>query len=833
MGKTRLAQRFGWRRSDHGPGGVWFCDLTEVRNVHAMASAVARALGVPLGRTDPVEQLGHAIAGRAPCLLILDNFEQLVAYAGETVGQWLARAGEVQFLVTSRHRLNLREEAVLPVEPLTLEDGIALFMERARWQRPGFALAAEDAGLLHELVLSADGMPLAIELAAARLRLMSIAQLAARIEEQRFRLLASDLGGRHASLKGAIDSSWELLAPWEKSAWAQCAVFEGGFTLEAAESVIDLAAWPQAPWTVDVLQSLVDKSLLRTWVPEARSAAGRRRAPEARFGMYVSLQEYAREKLRSDVVIPGGAGGNVPAESAAEARHGEWYAGDATQETLARLAGRQGTEELDRVSADLENILAACQRAVTRGDPRTAVRAYMTAWEVIEVRGPFATAVELGRTLVTELARAPSELRLMAQALHTLGKAEWRSGRIEESRATLRAGLDKAREAADADLETNILLSLGNIHSHQGAIEEAIDCYSKIAAEARAAGNKPNEWIALSNLGLMYKDQGRTDDARAAFEASLALACEAGNRRFEAVVHNNLGDMLAEQGHMEAAEKHLYKALAIHREAGEPRAESIVLANLGEIASTQGRLDEAQRHLKTALDIARRLGDRRSEGIFLGSLGRLDVMRGGTGAQIQLETALAIAREIGDRRTEGILLNSLGELKSDDATSTEARALFESGLKTARESGYRRLEGIILWNLGRLDRDAGHAAVAQSKLEEARAIAREVGDVPVEGIVLGDLSEVHFDAGRMEEARDAVAHSEQLLRETGLPNQLARTLLVRAQIDHREAAIASARAALGEAEDLAARTGSGADTELGRMIGKVRRLLGLPADETS
>ncbi len=736
MGKTRLALRFGWQNGDSWPGGAWFADLTDVKSTHAMASAVASALGVPLGRTDPIEQLGHAIAGRGRCLVILDNFEQLVEYAGETVGQWLARAEDVQFLVTSRHRLNLREEAVQAVEPLALEAGIELFMERARWQRPGFALGSGEAAALRDLVISADGMPLAIELAAARLRLMSVTQLATRMRE-RFRLLRSELGGRHSSLRGAIDSSWDLLAPWEKSAWAQCAVFEGGFTLEAAEGVLDLSAWPRAPWTVDVLQSLVDKSLLRTWVPEARRAAGRRRPPEARFGMYVSLQEYAREKLRTEDVIPAG-GATATAERAAEERHGAWYAGNATQ-TLARLAGRHGAEELERVGADLENILAACHRAIKRTDWMTAVQAYMTAWEVIEVRGPFATAVELGRTLVAELSRTPSETRLLVQALNTLGEAEWRSGRIEEARATLQAALERARRTADSEMTTRILLSLGNTLSHQGAVEEAIACYSAIAADSRATGNIDNERTALSNLGLMYKDQGRTADARAAFEASLALAREQGNRRFEAVVHNNLGDLLAERGHMEEAEEHFHVALAIHREADEARSECIVLGNLGEIASLQGRREEAQRYLATALTIARRVGDRRHEGILLGSLGRVHLMLGETDpARAHLEAALAIAREVGDRRTEGILLNSLGELLSNEPTRTEARALLEAGLATARDAGYRRLEGIVLRNLGHLDREESRTVEAQVRFEESLAIAREVGDLPVEGIVLGD-----------------------------------------------------------------------------------------------
>ena len=249
-------------------GGVWFCDLTEARSLNEIASAVAGSLGVQLGRGDPVEQLGHAIAGRGRCLMILDNFDQVVDHAAATVGRWLTRAGETRFLITSRERLGLAGEQVQMVGPLSIETGQALFVARAQRLRPGLQLAGAEAEAVREIVRLVDGMPLAIELAGARMRVMSATQILAQMRK-RFSLLTGGGSARHETLVITIDGSWELLKPWERSAWAQCTVFEGGFTLAAAEGVVDLGAWPDAPWVVDVVQSLVEKSLLRTWLPVA------------------------------------------------------------------------------------------------------------------------------------------------------------------------------------------------------------------------------------------------------------------------------------------------------------------------------------------------------------------------------------------------------------------------------------------------------------------------------------------------------------------------------------------------------------------------------------
>ena len=264
------------------PGGAWFCDLSEARSVEGIQHAVAKALQVPLGRDDPGIQLGHAIAGRGRCLVILDNFEQVARHAEETLGPWLDRATEAQFVVTTREVLGLPGETAFALAPLEREDAVTLFVRRAEEAKRGFTPSEEERVTIAELVKLLDQLPLAVEIAAARVTMMSPAMILDRTAD-RFRLLRSSGGrqDRQATLRATLDWSWDLLQPDEQSALAQLSVFEGGFTLAAAEAVLDL----EELWPVDAVQALVNKSLVRS-------------VADDRFDLLVSVQEYAAEKLK-------------------------------------------------------------------------------------------------------------------------------------------------------------------------------------------------------------------------------------------------------------------------------------------------------------------------------------------------------------------------------------------------------------------------------------------------------------------------------------------------------------------------------------------------------
>ncbi len=442
-GKTRLATRFGWGALGAFPGGVWFCDLSQARSLDGIIHAVAHGLDVPLGKDDPVTQLGQAIAGRGHCLVILDNLEQVARHAEETLGRWLNRASAARFLVTTREVLGLPGEEILALEPLVPSDAAALFMRRAEAVKPGFQPNAEDQAAIGRLVKLLDGLPLAIELAAARVRVLPPRMLLLRMSE-RFKLLSSAGGrvDRQATLRAVFDWSWDLLSLPEKAALAQLSVFEGGFTLESVEGILDLSAYDNAPWPMDALQSLVQKSLVR-------------QVTDDRFDIFVSVQEYAAEHLRTAARY---AGSGPAALLAAEARHGAYYAGLEEKAAVANAC------------AELDNFVAACRRAAARGEADVAVRALEGACAGLLLRGPFQVATQLA-TLVRSIpglgADADAKARLIA------GRALTASGNDIEAHSQFEASLALARAVGDRRYECDALIGIAFLDTHAGRMEAA------------------------------------------------------------------------------------------------------------------------------------------------------------------------------------------------------------------------------------------------------------------------------------------------------------------------------------------------------------------------
>ncbi|MFK7927107.1 MAG: protein kinase, partial [Myxococcota bacterium] len=283
-GKTRLVIHFAWSVVEDWPGGVWFCDLTEARSLAGLASAVAGALGVVIDNGDPVARITDGLLARGRCLIVLDNFEQVTEHAAATVGRWLDGAPDSAFIITSREVLGVRGERVLPVPPLAPDSAVELFLERARAARPDFKPNESEKGFIEQLVTKMDHLPLAIELAAARVRTLSPERMLQRMDD-RFRLLTTrGRKDRASTLRATLDWSWDLLDTPEKETLAQLSIFEGGFTLDAAEEIVQLSD-PEA-WVLDTVEALVDKSLVRT-------------LPHERFGMLVTVQAYAQEKRQA------------------------------------------------------------------------------------------------------------------------------------------------------------------------------------------------------------------------------------------------------------------------------------------------------------------------------------------------------------------------------------------------------------------------------------------------------------------------------------------------------------------------------------------------------
>ncbi len=717
-GKTRFVRRYGWAWLGDWPGGVYFCDLSEARSLDGIFFAVAAALEIPLGKDDPGVQIGHAIAGRGHCLVILDNFEQVLAHASATIGHWLDRAGDARVVVTSRERLHLAGEEIVVLEPLPVaDDAIELFRLRARAQRADFALGDSNHAAVAEVVRLLDGLPLAIELAAARVRVFSPAQLVERMRD-RFALLAGVHGpaSRQATLRAAIDWSWDLLAPWEQAALAQCSVFEGGFTLEAAEAVLDLSTWGEASLVMDAVQALVDKSLLRTW---SAVKAGRFDLDEPYFGMYLSIHDYAVEKCIA-------SGPQVQHE--AEERHGEFFARFGIEDALERLCLHGGVRQRRALTVEIDNLVAACQRAVRCGRDAPAVAAYRAAWEVLEFQGPLALGVSLGAQVLAMSRMAPS---LRCIALMTRALAAWRAGDAAQARASLEQALSHSRGIADLRREGIVLRHLGMLRNEQGQTAEARLHYDRALSIHRADGDRRQEGSVLGGLGILHSDQGRLEAARTCYDLALVILRDVGDRMAEGVLLGNLGGLHHELGHADEARMFCEQALDIHREGGDRRSEGIMLGNLAILHHDQGRLNEARSNHVAALAIHRELGNRRHEGIVLGNLGSLSSDQGLLEeARAYNIAALVIAREVGNRRQEGALFGNLGDLLMKQGRARDAREALRSGEELLRGVDDRLELAKLLGIRGRTEVALGDLEAAREALGEAEALAVAVGVGP-------------------------------------------------------------------------------------------------------
>lgn len=647
-GKTRLALHYGRGWLGAWPGGVWFCDLSEARDLSGITLAVAAALDVPLGKDDAVTQLGRAIAARGSCLLVLDNFEQVARLAEATVGAWLDRAPEARFIVTTREVLALPGEVSLVLPPLRPSEAAELFVRRAEAARRDFR-AEDEAEQIAALVELLDRLPLAIELAAARVRLMSPTDLLARMG-RRFDLLTSTGGrrDRQGTLRATLDWSWELLPEEERSTLAQLSVFQGGFTLTAAEAVLDTPGWPG-----ELLAALVDRSLIRS--------GGEGSGSRQRLDLLVSVAEYAAERLRE-------TGGTL----SAEVRHGRYYASLGDDAALEALDLQGGPQRRKAYALELDNLRAACARAVARGDGPVAVGCLSALWGVYALRGPHQAAVDLARSvLAIPGLEEPDKVR----AWLVLGEALHDTGHDAEAEAPLEAALTLALQRGDRPRQARALHLLGNIHEGQGRREEARQRYEDALALQRALRCRVREGALLNNLGILLGAAGRYDEARRQHEAALAIHREVGNRRLEGTALGYLGTIDRLEGRVEDARRRHREALAIHRELGNRRFEGVVLGNLANSYMAPGEEEEARRLREAALKLQLEVGHLRAAAGLLCNMGAIAAGNGRPDEGYQhLLHAWQLLREVSDPLLALICLQELAEVQLLRGYPEDARA---------------------------------------------------------------------------------------------------------------------------------------------------------------
>ncbi len=586
-GKTRLALQVAADLLNEYPDGVWLVELAALSDPALIPKTAALALGVREEPGRPLMETLLEFARPRKFLLLLDNCEHLLTGCAQLADALLRRCPNLRILATSREPLGILGEAVWPVPPLSLPDrrhpqsvdvlmqceAVRLFAVRAVLNQPGFAVTPGNAAAVGHICTTLDGIPLAIELAAARVKVLAVEQIEARLSD-RFRLLA---GGsrtalpRYQTLRATMDWSYELLSEEERTLLRRLSVFAGGWTLEAAEAVC-AGQEIQSASILDLLTQLVSKSLV---IVETEGG-------EARYRQLETVRQFGRERM----VEPGEAG-------EVGDRHRNWYVALA-ERAAPELVGERQAAWLDRLEAEHDNLRAALAWSIEKRDAEAGLRLAGAIWRFWLVRGYLAEGRRWLETLLKRSRDVAPPVRanalMGAGNLAVFGQADYTPGRVfyEESLAIWREVGDK-RGIADLLNSLGILAgALGDQVAARGRHEESLSI-------RRELGDHWGIGVSLHNLGRVAYREGQYESALAMFQESLALWRNLGDKQHIAIALSNLGAAATHLADYASAAASLQEGLEIVRTLGDKRQIAYSLEGFACLAAARGQAPHAVR----------------------------------------------------------------------------------------------------------------------------------------------------------------------------------------------------------------------------------------------
>jgi predicted ATPase/DNA-binding SARP family transcriptional activator len=621
VGKTALARRAMNELEPRFDDGAHFVELEDVASPVDAAARLARAIGRPVG----AEPLADALAwmGERQLLLVLDNLEQLPA-AAAMLEQMLQSCPRLKLVVTSRDRLGTAGERLLPVAGLPCPDpedadhveafdAVRLFVAAAQRVDPSFDPAPHARALI-TICRQVEGLPLALELAAAWVRVLPCAAIADELAQggELLRAVDSARPPRHASVAVVFEQSWHRLGALEREVLARLSVFRGGFSAEAARAVANAS--------LPVLAALTDKSLLRK--------------EGDRSQLHALVQQLAGERFA-----------DAQARADAEAAHGAYFL-----RLLAQLRARVDDgdrEALQQVDTEFENCRRAWCWAVAEARVDALAAGAATLMHFCDHRGRLGQGLEMLRhALAAPAADATPRLRalLLAMAAHLA----YRLDRFAEAEADASAALAASRAGGDHEARLQGLKVLGACSLGRGRLADAARYFARVLRLAPAGADPRNAAAMLDNLARVERAAGRYDEARRLSLQSLAAFRRIGDVAGEALCLNNLGAGYLDGGDPDAAALHLRDALALCDRHGLAGTRAIVLTNLTELAVKTGDDAAVQRHGTRALEVAAEVGNRRLDAWVRQQLARSAMRRGDLDmARTQLSAAMSLALAIG------------------------------------------------------------------------------------------------------------------------------------------------------------------------------------------
>jgi predicted ATPase/class 3 adenylate cyclase len=655
-GKTRVALHVATDLVGAYADGVWFVPLAPVASVTLVAATIAGALGIRESPTGPIEATLRDYLRPRRLLLVLDNFEHLVE-AAPLVADLLSQCPELRVLVTSRAPLHISGEYEIPIpslelpsaeRPLRLDDALAseavrLFVDRARAVQNHFELTEDNAETIVAICRRLDGLPLAIELAASRVRLLPPKAILARLDS-RLTLLTGggrDRPERQQTLRGAIGWSHDLLDPPQQTLFRRLAVFTGGWTLDAAEAIVGFGTDPPVP-VFDGLEALHDTSLIRLREPVESDAGA-----DPRFAMLQTIQEFAAEQL----VVSGEL-------AEAKENHAAWFL-DLAIAAEPHLPGPSAVSWLDRLESEHDNLRGALDWLRTQGDGDRALTLAAALW-----------------------------------------RFWWLRGHVAEGREQLETALTIAGAAASA-ARASALDGAGVLAETQGDYDRAEALHQESLILSRDRGDKTGIARALGNLGVVAFDRGEDDRATALLEEGLALARELDDQILVATALNDLGNVAYERGDLDRAEPLYQESLALRRNAGSGSEIARSLNNLAAVAFARNEFDRACQMFAESLSLYREVGDRWGAAGAQSGVAVATHLQGDAPRAVELlEESRLLFREVGDRRSEAVTALNLANALRDTGDLPQAAVQYGEALGEFVDAGDHQDVALVFLGLG-------------------------------------------------------------------------------------------------------------------------------------
>ncbi len=759
VGKSRLASQVGWDLAVRGAhaSGVWLANITQASTHEAFLEEIARVLSVPLmsgKQMTPAEQLSTEITARGDILLILDGVNELSDQVGETIEQWLWSAPRLRILVTSNSCIQCDSERPVALEPLPEPDAVVLFQERAKLVRPGFQVMDANrpsvVGTVHKL----DRLPLAIELAAARMDLLDPEALHAQLTE-RFHTLTTT----QAVTEKAVEWTLGLLNQWERQTLAQCCVFRGGFNTNDAEAIVRLND-PDAPWVGDVIDALRRRSVLQSHDGTSGSSP--------RFTILQSIASHVQQLVEDQEDL--------------ESLHAEHMLSQG-EARVAGLRGPGGPACLLQLIDNLDNILAVVERF--RGKNLTlAARATLVATEVLRRTGPF----DKLHTLLDQTAQIHTALDpvlglrvLLAQAIHAVHVEP------DLARSALELAATRAQNVTDERWLGQLAYTHGWVWMHQpGRLSDAAVAFEQAKALYESAGFTAGIALTLQRLAVTHHWQGNSQRGATLLEEAVTLHESIGDVLNLAPALGNLGSCERALG-LNSATRRLQRALSLAQDNRDIALVGTIHTNLANAYHGRWRIDAARYHYEQAIEHLRRAGRHRQSSIAIFNLGNLCADQGdGMAARSHLHRARIQLNNTGEVGVESRVLLHLAKAHLDAGDTDKAQTLsVEAGEAIKQHGKGSNAHGTLRQLQGSIALDTGDTAAARKEWS-ALPKAKE------EPVLLAQLAWIDHQEGQLEAARIGYEHCLNLLRGHAFERMVGRVYLriacLHAQQGNEEAA---------------------------------------------